>query len=373
MTFFFHNGSFPKGGNSFFIALIPKKSDANMVKDFRPISSIGSSYKIIAKILANRLVTVLGDIVNEVQSAFIVDRQILDGSFILNELVQWCKSKKKQSVIFKVDFEKAYDSVRWDYLDEIMKNFSFGEKWCGWIQGCLRSSKGSVIVNGSHTKEFQFHKGLKQGDPLSPFLFILVMMSLYISFQRVVDAGSKVGGSMSRIQSWNEIIDRVTARLSKWKMKTLSIGGKLTLLKSVLDSMLGLSKQSMELMENRLYELEAIKNVTVASKLSHTNLVSSFRRVPRGGVKQSQLDAMMDTLEGEFSVALVRKLIDDKTLPNILSKSRWIKAVPIKVNIHAWKVSAVESSRHTFFTCYIARDIFRKKVMHMEMAAVSYL
>ncbi|GJW52717.1 RNA-directed DNA polymerase, eukaryota, reverse transcriptase zinc-binding domain protein [Tanacetum coccineum] len=92
-------------------------------------------------------------------------------------------------MIFKVDFEKAYDSVRWDYLGDVLKKFSFGERWCGWIQSCLRFSQGLVIINGSHTEEFQFYKGLKQGDPLSPFLFILVMESLHISFQSVVDAG----------------------------------------------------------------------------------------------------------------------------------------------------------------------------------------
>ncbi|GKB86994.1 RNA-directed DNA polymerase, eukaryota, partial [Tanacetum coccineum] len=78
VSFFFQHGFFPKGSNSFFISLIPKISDANMVKDYRPISLIGSLYKIISKILANHLVNVLGDIVNEVQSAFIADRQILD-------------------------------------------------------------------------------------------------------------------------------------------------------------------------------------------------------------------------------------------------------------------------------------------------------
>ncbi|GJX86241.1 RNA-directed DNA polymerase, eukaryota, reverse transcriptase zinc-binding domain protein [Tanacetum coccineum] len=106
--------------------------DANMVKDFRPISLIGSIYKIIAKILTNRLVGVLGDIVNEVQSAFISERQILDGPFILNEIMQWCRRRKKQSLIFKVDFEKAYDSVRWDFLDDILVKFGFGIKWRGW-------------------------------------------------------------------------------------------------------------------------------------------------------------------------------------------------------------------------------------------------
>nr|GFA74279.1 cysteine-rich receptor-like protein kinase [Tanacetum cinerariifolium] len=153
VSHFFTFGDIANGCNSCLIALIPKVPDANLVKDFRQISLIGSMYKIIAKILANRLVGVLGDIVNEVQSAFITERQILDGPFILNEVIQWCKLKKKQSLIFKVDFEKAYDSVRWDFLDDVLKKFGFGNKWCAWIQSCLRSSRGSIIINGSPTEE----------------------------------------------------------------------------------------------------------------------------------------------------------------------------------------------------------------------------
>nr|GEV48573.1 RNA-directed DNA polymerase, eukaryota, reverse transcriptase zinc-binding domain protein [Tanacetum cinerariifolium] len=144
----------PKRGNSSFITLIPKVPNANMVKDFRPISLIGSLYKVISKVLANRLVTVLEDIVDEIQSAFVSDSQILDGPFILNENVHWCMYKKKQSMIFKVDFEKAYDSVRWDFIDDILRRFGFGEIWCKWIQSCLYSSRASVLVNGSLMKEF---------------------------------------------------------------------------------------------------------------------------------------------------------------------------------------------------------------------------
>ncbi|GJS12910.1 RNA-directed DNA polymerase, eukaryota [Tanacetum coccineum] len=188
VCFFYSNGFCLKGINSSFIALIPKSQGANLVKDFRPISLIGSIYKIIAKLLANRLVTVLDGLVNEVQSAFIANRQILDGPFILNELIHLCKAKKKQSLIFKVDFEKAFDSVRWDFLDDILKKFGFGPRWRDWIQSCLKSSRGSILVNGSPTSEFQFYKGLKQGDPLSPLLFILVMESLHLSFHNVVNA-----------------------------------------------------------------------------------------------------------------------------------------------------------------------------------------
>ncbi|GKB01988.1 RNA-directed DNA polymerase, eukaryota [Tanacetum coccineum] len=146
VSFFFISGKFLKGGNFSFIALIPKIQDAKVVKDYRPISLIGSLYKIIAKILANRLVGVLGDLVNEVQSAFIVNRQILDGPFILNELIHWCHAKKKETMIFKVNFEKAYDSVRWDYLNDVLNKFGFGSKWRNWIHNCLSSSKGSILV-----------------------------------------------------------------------------------------------------------------------------------------------------------------------------------------------------------------------------------
>ncbi|GJZ80890.1 RNA-directed DNA polymerase, eukaryota [Tanacetum coccineum] len=322
---FFNSGTFPPGCNALFITLIPKMQDAKLVKDFRPISLIGSFYKIVAKILANRLSLVISTLVSDVQSAFISNRQILDGPFILNELISWCKTKKSKIMVFKVDFEKAFDSVKWDFLDNLLGKFGFGTKWRGWIKGCLTSSMGSILVNGSPTAEFKFHKGLKQGDPLSPFLFILVMESLHFSFNQVLDAGlfkgvridnslslshlfyaddavfigkwdksnlitlvnmlkcfflasglkinihksklmgigvpqeevhsaatfigcatlstpfnylgTKIGGCISRSNSWNDMIVKISTRLSKWKLKTLSIGGRLTLIKSVLSSM----------------------------------------------------------------------------------------------------------------------------------------
>nr|GEW21572.1 RNA-directed DNA polymerase, eukaryota [Tanacetum cinerariifolium] len=456
---FFTFGNFPKGCNASFIALIPKILDAKLVKDFRPISLIGSLYKVIAKILANWLVGVLGDLVSEVQSAFIADRQILDGSLILNEVLQWCKAKEKQTFIFKIDFEKAYDSVRWDFLGDVLNRLGFCAKWCGCIQEFLQSSRGSVLVNGSLTEEFQFYKGLKQGDPLSLFLFILVMESLLLSFKKVEDAGmfngikinssmtlshmfyaddaifmgqwikrnidtlmymlkgferasglsinfskckfmelavsiEKVGGCMSRIKSWDEVIDKMVYRLSEWKMKTLSIGGRLTLLKEVFGSMpiyhMSIFKVPM-LVQQRTEsirchffngnDLDSKRSIWVSwnkvltskekgglgvSSLFALNKALMFKWIgragnvgytmPRSGIESKQWDHLLDSLEGvmlipsedrwswdlngsgEFSVASARRYIDNNRLPDISSKTRWIKEVPIKVNVHAWKV-----------------------------------
>ncbi|GJU79479.1 putative RNA-directed DNA polymerase, eukaryota, reverse transcriptase zinc-binding domain protein [Tanacetum coccineum] len=159
---FFQSARFPKGCNSSFIALIPKVGDAKFVSDFRPISLIGCQYKIIGKILANRLSMVVGTCVSPVQSTFIKGRNILDGPLILNECMAWYRKKKKDLMVFKVDFEKAFDSLRWDYLNTIMEKLGFGNKWRSWIAGCLNHSRASILVNGSPTSEFELSKGLHQ-------------------------------------------------------------------------------------------------------------------------------------------------------------------------------------------------------------------
>ncbi|GJX65977.1 RNA-directed DNA polymerase, eukaryota, reverse transcriptase zinc-binding domain protein [Tanacetum coccineum] len=308
---FYHYWLEVDGFNNFVEDMWSVAPDANLVKDFRPISLIRSMYKIIAKNLANRLVGVLGDIVNEVQSAFIAERQILDGPFILNEVLQWCKLKKKQSLIFKVDFEKAFDSIRWDFLDDILKKFGFGDKWCNWIQSCLRSSRGSIIINGSPTEEFYFQKGLKQGDPLSPFLFILVMESLHLSFQRVVDAmRHNVQMGLEILLFKNSTSDGQEYEGYPWEMM-----GEL---------------------------------VTVCAKLADIALDASFRRKPRGGIECIQFNEMLVIAGcffnpdiktvwiwsfgrfGGFLCCLTRKAIDDKRLLVVNSKTRWIKYVSIK-------------------------------------------
>ncbi|GJV92918.1 RNA-directed DNA polymerase, eukaryota [Tanacetum coccineum] len=564
----------------------------------RPLVVLGVWYKVVTKIMAKRLAMVINDIVSDTQSAFVANRHILDGPFILNEVLQWCKRKKKKSMFFKVDFAKAYDSVRWDFLIDVLEAFGFGSTWCKWVRGTFCHAKGSILVNGSPSSEFQFQCGLKQGDPLSPFLFILVMESLHLSVCRAVNdrlftgirlhdsislshlfyaddalfigewsdvnlrgiiqvlncfrlasglhinlnksqllgvgvqqhvvvdmansigcsvmqnkfryLGVMVGECMSRSKPWDDVVAKLKARLSKWKAKTLSIGGRLTLLKSVLgasplynmslfkvpkgvlkemesirnnffkganlsekkitwvawDKVLAskkkgglgvasfyglnralcpmrilsgfeLSKQYMNRgfdflakcskrvgngsntqfwLDNwiggnsfcqafpRLFALETNRNISVEEKMA-ADVESSFRRHVRGGVEMVQLNdlvSILDTVllspypdrwvyslstDGTFSVKDTRSSIDDMFLPSHNVPTRWVKGVPIKINVFFWKArrdclptrlnlfkrgvtldsvlcpicsGSEEDVSHVFFQCPLAQVILKR-------------
>nr|GEU63412.1 RNA-directed DNA polymerase, eukaryota [Tanacetum cinerariifolium] len=482
VEWFFDHSSFSRGCNSSFIALILKNQDPMFVNDYRPISLIVSLYKVVTKILANRLSSVIPGLISDVQTTFLPNRQILDGPFIINELLSWCKHKKQQAMVFKVDFAKAYDSI-------------------------------------SLSSEFQFYCGLKQGDPLAPYLFLLVMESLHLSLSRAIEAGIfkgikidstlnlshifyaddavfigewspsnlfgitnilpcfsllsglsinlkksnllgvgvrseyvkdvavnlgcltmqtpfkylgvMVGGNCATSQAWEDTIGKLKARLSNWKLKTLSVGGRLTLFKSVLGSTpiynLSIYKapksvlHSMESLRRNFFNgsqcnerkiawikwsttLASKKNVgldsSVAVKLS--SITSSLRLPVRGGSESSQLSLPQEYIEGTilssledrwvwdlngegvFCVKDVRNHLDDVFLPKAPIATRWIKYVPIKLNVFAWKVhlnrlptrvnlqhrgvlvsdlscpichSEDEDSAHLFFRCSLVTDI----------------
>ncbi|GKV26308.1 hypothetical protein SLEP1_g35639 [Rubroshorea leprosula] len=186
---FHQNGKLVRGLNSSFLALVPKKLNAVNLKDYRPISLIGCVYKLLAKVLANRLKSVMSDIVSETQSAFVGGRQLIDSVLVLNEVVDEIKNRKQPAFVFKADFEKAYDCVDWSFLDWMMDSFGFGIKWRGWIMECLSTARISILVNGSPTREFEVGKGLRQGDPLSPFLFLMIGEGLQGLVQKAVTEG----------------------------------------------------------------------------------------------------------------------------------------------------------------------------------------
>jgi hypothetical protein len=150
---FHHNSKLYMRLHSMFTALIPKVESPQRLNDFCPILLVGSLYKVLEKLLANRLRLVIGSVISESQIAFVKDRQILDGILIANEVVDEARKSKKELLSFKVDFEKAYDSVDWGYLDEVMGIMSFPTLWRKWIKECVCTTLASVLVNGSPTED----------------------------------------------------------------------------------------------------------------------------------------------------------------------------------------------------------------------------
>lgn len=200
----FHaNGKLTKGCNSSFIALIPKKKGVCHLNHFRPISLIGSLYKILATVLAKRMKSVMGKLIGETQSAFLKDRFILDGVVILNEAIEDARKTKAKRLLFKVDFAKAFDSVSWDYLLDMKRKLNFPEKWILWIKECISTAKANVLVNGSPSGEFALERGIRQGDPLSPFLFLVAAEGLNMLVKRAVERGlvraAEVGRNKVRV------------------------------------------------------------------------------------------------------------------------------------------------------------------------------
>ncbi|KAJ0911011.1 putative RNA-directed DNA polymerase [Helianthus annuus] len=273
-----------------------------------------------------RLKRVINSVISEEQSAYLSDRNILDGPLITNEIISWVKNRKLKAFFFKIDFEKAFDTISWNFIDTVLQQMNFPDLWRLWIKGIFASSRASVLVNGSPTTEFSCFRGVRQGDPLSPFIFILAMEA-FSSFMTSASAaglikgiqlpnngpnishlifaddvmllgtwedesvininrlmrcfflisglkinlhksclygigttpaennymstllgcnhgslpfvylGLKVGGNMNRYHNWLPVIETFQNRLSLWKATTLSIGGRLTLIKSVIDSL----------------------------------------------------------------------------------------------------------------------------------------
>ena len=192
------NGVLPPHVNSTNITLIPKGNSQTSMKDWRPIALCNVVYKIVAKVLANRLKQVLDRCISINQSAFVPGRSILDNAMVAIEIVHYMKTKAKMKsgdVALKLDISKAYDRIDWDYLRDIMVQMGFSSRWVSWIMMCVETVDYSVLFNGASVGPIVPGRGLRQGDPLSPYLFIICAEGLS-SLIREAERRNEIRGAM---------------------------------------------------------------------------------------------------------------------------------------------------------------------------------
>ncbi|XP_074321457.1 uncharacterized protein LOC141657967 [Silene latifolia] len=171
------------------IVLIPKKKAPDKIRDFRPISLCNVAYKLVSKVLANRLKLFLGEIVSENQSAFTPGRLITDNILMAFEMFHFMKNNRQSDgyMALKLDMAKAYDRVEWVFLRQVLLTMGFDTGWVQRVMACVTTVTFSVLVNGSPSVEFRPSRGLRQGDPLSPYLFLLCAEALSNMLRRAVE------------------------------------------------------------------------------------------------------------------------------------------------------------------------------------------
>ncbi|PWA63317.1 Transposon TX1 [Artemisia annua] len=369
VKWFWERMEISKGCNSSFVTIIPKVADPIELGDFRPISLIGCYYKIIAKVLLERIKKVVGNVVGDIQSAFIKGRFILD----------------------------------------IMKMMGFGLKWCRWVENCLSSSTMSILVNGSPTEEFRLERGVRQGDPLSPFLFIIAAEGLNAIVKEAVAKGIfngvRVGSNqvvVSHLQYADDTIffgewSRENARSLMCILKCFEqvSGLRVNYSKSKLYGV-GVNEEEIGEMArfNRLFHPDRRKDDLVADKGRWVNSQWQWEwdwgRNLRGRSNDCR-DRWRWKLNdnGEFTVRGLTALVEEKILrvENDAQETLWNKWLPKKVNIFVWRAlkgrlpvheefdkrgvdldsllcpccdSVVETCAHSLVTCNLAMSVWEK-------------
>ena len=196
-----NSGVLPCELNETYICLIPKVASPKKIIEFRPISLCNVVYKIISKVLANRLKRILREVIDESQSAFVPGRSITDNVLVAFETMHCIDMRRKGKEVLmavKLDMSKAYDRVEWSYLEAIMRRLRFHEKWIELMMMCVSTVSYLVLINGELKGKIIPSRGLRQGDSISPYLFLLCAEGLSAMLKKEVRDGTIKGVAVSR-------------------------------------------------------------------------------------------------------------------------------------------------------------------------------
>jgi len=190
---FFGKSKIGGGINSTFLALIPKEANPETFGRFRSISLCNASYKILSKIMANRIKPLLDKLISNAQGGFIKGRHILDNIIQVQEAIHSSKQRKEKGMLIKLDMANAFDKVNHSFLLQVLRSFGFSPQFIKLIKACISCPWISPMVNSRPTSFFQAHHRLRQGCPLSPFLYILMADSLSRKLAAEMNTGDLLG------------------------------------------------------------------------------------------------------------------------------------------------------------------------------------
>jgi hypothetical protein len=179
--------------NATFLTLIPKENHTTSPSHFRPIALCNVIYKLLTKIIATRLKPILPFIISQEQSGYVEGRQILDSVILAHEVIHSLHSTKSPGMLLKLDLSKDFDKLSWSYLKSTLLAFGFEPNWISWIINLTSSALFSILINGVPSRPFSPTRGIRQGDPLSPFLFIIMAEGLSRTIKAAISDQSLSG------------------------------------------------------------------------------------------------------------------------------------------------------------------------------------
>ena len=198
---YLNSGDLPPELCHSFITLIPKVKEPKHVSEFQPINLSNVLYRIFAKVLTNRLQDVLPQIISKHQSAFMFERLISDNILVAFETLHYMRNHTKGKSGFmalKLDMSKAYDKVEWAYMEKVLVQLGFHDRWVKLMMACITTASYSVLINGEPHGHITPSRGLRQGDPLSPYLFLMCTEGLHGLIRSAANNGDIRGVSLCR-------------------------------------------------------------------------------------------------------------------------------------------------------------------------------